>query len=146
LYGLSELECICRGCETDAVRRPAARPFVQDAQSAVRLPVSRSRRSPNFQAVARHFGRLERMAYLPVDGQRRSRSRGNHTREVSYAIQCIRRRALTYLVVATPTPVPFAFLSAGYHLEAGWREWQHVASRNGTVSTGVARGSEVAST
>ena len=43
LYGVSELECVCRGCETDAVRRPAARPFVQDAQSAVQLPESRSR-------------------------------------------------------------------------------------------------------
>jgi len=39
---------------------------------------------------------------------------------------------------------PFAFLSGGYHLEAGEPECQHVASRNGTVSTGVARGSEVA--
>jgi len=29
----------------DAVRRPAARAFVQDAQGAVRLPVSPSRRS-----------------------------------------------------------------------------------------------------
>jgi len=45
MYGVSELECVCRGCETDADRRPAARLFVQDAQSAVRLPVSRSRRS-----------------------------------------------------------------------------------------------------
>jgi len=44
MYGVSELECVCRGCETDAGRRPAARPFVQNAQSAVRLPVSRSRR------------------------------------------------------------------------------------------------------
>jgi len=31
--------------DPDVVRRPAARPFVQDAQSAVRLPVSPSRRS-----------------------------------------------------------------------------------------------------
>jgi len=31
--------------DPDAVRRPAARPFVQDAQSEVRLPVSPSRRS-----------------------------------------------------------------------------------------------------
>jgi len=45
LYGISELEFVCRSCETDAVRRPTARPFVQDAQSAVRLPESRSKRS-----------------------------------------------------------------------------------------------------
>ena len=39
MYGVSELECVCRGCPTDAVGRPAARSFVQDAQShsAVRL-------------------------------------------------------------------------------------------------------------
>jgi len=43
LYGLSELEFVCRGCETDAVRRPATRSFAQDGQSAVRLPESRSR-------------------------------------------------------------------------------------------------------
>jgi len=56
-------ECVCRGCETDAVRRPAARPFVQDAQSAVRLPVSgRDEVETDFQAVARHFGRRERIA------------------------------------------------------------------------------------
>jgi len=36
---------VYRSCETDAVRGPAARPFVQDAQSAMRLPESRSRRS-----------------------------------------------------------------------------------------------------
>jgi len=38
MYGVSELECVCRGCPTDAVGRPAARSFVQDAQghSAVR--------------------------------------------------------------------------------------------------------------
>ena len=73
MYGVSELECVCLGCETDAGRRPALR----------------------------------------------YRSRANHTQEVSYAIQCIRRRVLTDLVVVTPTPAPFAFLSAGYHLEAG---------------------------
>jgi len=67
LYGLSKLECVCRGCETDSV------------------------------AV----------------------SRPRQTREVSYAIQCIRRRVLKYLVVVTPTPAPFGFLSEGYHLEAG---------------------------
>jgi len=46
------------------LRDPAARPFVQDTQSAVRLPVSRSRRSRDrsTQAVARHFGRRERIA------------------------------------------------------------------------------------
>jgi len=50
----------------DAGRRPAARPFVQDAQSAMPQPASRSRLrledSTDLQAVAWHFGRLERMA------------------------------------------------------------------------------------
>jgi len=36
---------VCCSCETDAVRRPAARLFVQDAQSGMRLPESGSRRS-----------------------------------------------------------------------------------------------------
>jgi len=45
LHELRDHYRVYRSCETDAVRRPAARPFVQDAQSAVRLPVSRSRRS-----------------------------------------------------------------------------------------------------
>ena len=44
LDGVIELESVCRGCETDAGRRPAARPFVQDAHIAVRLRESRSRR------------------------------------------------------------------------------------------------------
>ena len=35
--------CVCRSCETRAIRRPAARSFVQDAQSAMRLPESQSR-------------------------------------------------------------------------------------------------------
>jgi len=48
--------------DPDAVLRPAARPFVQDAQSAVRLPVRRDEVETDFQAVARHFGRRERMA------------------------------------------------------------------------------------
>jgi len=33
---------VCRSCETDTVRRAAARPFGRDAQSAMRLPESRS--------------------------------------------------------------------------------------------------------
>jgi len=50
--------------DPDAVRRPAARPFVQDARSAVRLSVSPSRRSQDevetvLQAVAWHFGRRD---------------------------------------------------------------------------------------
>jgi len=133
---------VCRSCETDAFRRPAARPFVQDAQSAVRLPVSPSRRSRDRLSGSRKALWASRTNRLAA-GRRpasRSRSRGNHTREVSYAIQSIRRRALTYLV-ATPTPAPFAFLSAGY-LPASmsgsmWR-------REMAVSIGVSRGSEVA--
>ena len=35
LYGVSELEFVCRGCETDAGRLSAARRFVQDWQSGM---------------------------------------------------------------------------------------------------------------
>jgi len=37
LYGVRELGFVCRSCETDAGRRPAAKRFVQDAQSGMRL-------------------------------------------------------------------------------------------------------------
>jgi len=40
LYGISELEFVCRSCETDAGGRPADRRFVQDAQSGMRLAES----------------------------------------------------------------------------------------------------------
>jgi len=43
--------------------------------------------STDLQAVARHFGHLERIAYLPVDGRRRSRSRDKHTRVIQIQIQ-----------------------------------------------------------
>jgi len=54
LHEVSELECVCCSCETNAVRRPAARLFVRDAQSAMRLPESGSRRplADPFQATA----------------------------------------------------------------------------------------------
>jgi len=45
LHELIDHYRVYRSCETDAVRGPAARPFVQDAQSVMRLPESRSRRS-----------------------------------------------------------------------------------------------------
>jgi len=101
--------------DCDAGRRPAARRFVRDAQSAVRLPVSRSRLRLD-RLTGSHTALWASWTNGLAAGRRpasRSRSRGNHTREVSYVIQCIRRRALTYLVVATPTPAPFAFLSVG---------------------------------
>ena len=82
MYGVSELECVYRGGETDAVRRPAARPFVQDAQSAVRLPVSRPRRSRDRLSGSRTTLWVSRTNRLAA-GRRpasRSRSRGNHTR------------------------------------------------------------------
>jgi len=106
MYGVRELECVCRGCETDTGRGPAARPFVQDVQSAVRLPVSRSRRSRDLLSGSHTALWASRTNGLAA-GRRpasRSRSRANHTQEVSYAIQCIRRRVLSYLVVVTPTP------------------------------------------
>jgi len=73
LYGVSELEFVYRGCETGAVRRPAARPFLQDAQNAVRLPVLTGSRT------ALRASRTNRLAA----GRRpasRSRSCGSHTR------------------------------------------------------------------
>jgi len=115
MYGVSELLCDWRGCETDAGRRPAARPFFKTPKSAVRLPVSWSRRSRDLLSGSRTALWASRSNGLAA-GRRpasRSRSRANHTKEVSYAIQCIRRRVLIYLLVVTPTPAPFAFLSAG---------------------------------
>jgi len=82
MCGVSELECVCSGCETDAVRRPTARPFVQDAQSAVRLSVSRSRRSRDGLSGSRMALSTSRTNRLAA-GRRpasRSRSRSNHTR------------------------------------------------------------------
>jgi len=117
MYGVSELECVCRGCVTDAGRRPAARPFVQDVQSAVRLPVSRPRRSRDWLSGSRTalwgLGVADESPSSRSTASVAVSSRANHTQEVSYAIQCIRRRVLTYLVVVTPTPAHFAFLSAG---------------------------------
>jgi len=43
-YEVSDLECVCCSCETDAVRRPAARLSFDT----------------HFQAVACHFARRER--------------------------------------------------------------------------------------
>jgi len=82
MYGVSELRYVCRGCETGAVRQPAARPFVQDAQGAVRLPVSRSKRSRDRLSGSRTALLASRTNRLAA-GRRpasRSRSRGNHTR------------------------------------------------------------------
>jgi len=73
---------VCRSCETDAFRRPAARPFVQDAQSAVRLPVSPSRRSRDRLSGSRKALWASRTNRLAA-GRRpalRSRSRSKHTR------------------------------------------------------------------
>jgi len=43
LHEVSELESVCCSCETDAVRRPAARLVVRDTQGGMRLPESGSR-------------------------------------------------------------------------------------------------------
>jgi len=45
LREVGELSCFCCSCETDAVRRPAASLFVEDAQSSMRLSKTGSRRS-----------------------------------------------------------------------------------------------------
>jgi len=82
LYGVSELEYVCCGCETDAGRRPTARPFVQDAESAMRLPVSQSRRSRDRLSGSRMALWASRTNRLAT-GRRpasRSRSRDKHTR------------------------------------------------------------------
>ena len=82
MYGVSELEYVCCGCETDAGRRPTARPFVQDAESAMRLPVGQSRRSRDRLSGSRMALWASRTNRLAT-GRRpasRSRSRDKHTR------------------------------------------------------------------
>jgi len=82
LYGVCELEFLCRGRETDALRRPAARPLVQDAQRAMRLTESRSRQSRNRLSVSRMALWASPTNGLTTGRRPASRSRGRdkHTR------------------------------------------------------------------
>jgi len=69
----------------------------------------------------------------PVDGQRRGLAAAKNIREVSYSIQCIRRRAITYLVVAKPTHRPFCLLQRRSRLASlpalGVAKWHSVGRR-----------------
>jgi len=80
LYAVSELEFVCRSCETDAGRRPAARRFIQDAQSGMRLADGVERKSRlTLSRMALWASRTNRL----TAGRRpasRSRSRNKHTR------------------------------------------------------------------
>jgi len=120
MYGVSELQCVCRSCEIDAVRRPAARTFVQDAQCTVRLPVSQSRRSRDRLSGSRTALWASRTNGLAAGPRPASRSgrRGNHTRgQLRHTVDS--SPCLNVLSSCHAHPHPFAFLSAGYHLEAG---------------------------
>jgi len=99
------LSCLLQLRDRDAVRRPAARPFVQDAQSAVRLPVSRSRRSRHRLSGGRMTTLwASRTNRLAAGRRTASRSLNCDKHDSDHLLmQCIRRRALTYLE-ATPTP------------------------------------------
>jgi len=84
LHGVSELEFVCRSCETHAGRRPAARRFFQAPQSGMRLAESGvwSRRSRHPLSGSRMSLCASRTNCLAA-GRRpasRSRSRDKHTR------------------------------------------------------------------
>ena len=97
-------------CETDAVRGLAARPFVHDAQSAMRLPESRSRRSPDLLSGSPMALCASRTNGLAADRRSASRFRNCDKHDSDHLrMQCIRSRALKCLE-ATPTPRPFWFL------------------------------------
>jgi len=93
-YEVSELECVCCSCETDAVRRPAARlsfdiPTFRQSHATLRVA--------NDSYSCRSTDSIGRATAT------------NHTTG-HLRVQCIGRHALTYLEVATPTRRPFCFL------------------------------------
>jgi len=133
LYEVSELEFVCRGRQTDAVRRPAARPFVQDAQSAMRLAENPSKRSRDRLSGSCMALWASRTNGLAAGRRPASRSRGRDKHTKGQFIQCIRRRAITYLVVATPTHRPFCLLQRRSRLASlparGVAKWHNVDRR-----------------
>ena len=64
MYGVSELEFVCRSCETAtlAVDRLLDDSFAMPKVPCDCLKVGLDFVSTDLQAVARHFGRLERLA------------------------------------------------------------------------------------
>jgi len=64
LYGITDFSCDCRGCETAtlAVDRLLDDSFAMPKVPCDCLKVGLDFVSTDLQAVARHFGRLERLA------------------------------------------------------------------------------------
>jgi len=64
LYGVTDLSCVCRGCEsaTLAVDRLLGDSFATPKVPCDCLEAGLDFVSTDFQAVAQHFGRLKRMA------------------------------------------------------------------------------------
>jgi len=91
LHELRDHYRVYRSCETDAVRRSAARPFVQAVQSAMRLPERTNDLAANRRTAASRSHNCDKHD-------------SDHLR-----MQCIQRRSLTCLE-ATPTRRPFWFL------------------------------------
>jgi len=79
-----------------------------------KVPVSRSRRSRNRLSGSRTALWASRTNRLAAGRRTASRSRNCDKHDSDHLrMQCIRRRALTYLE-ATPTPRPFQAFSGGY--------------------------------
>ena len=97
VYGVSELECVCRSRETNAVRRPAARRFVRDAQSGMRLPESGSRLriDPTFSQSHANLRVLNESPSSRLTASVGLAAATNKL-EFTYSMQCISRRVLTY--------------------------------------------------
>jgi len=94
LYEVSELECVCCSCDTNADGRPAARLFVQDAQIGIRLPESGSRRSRDRLSGSR----------MPLYASRtNSLAAGRRTASVAQ-LQQTHDRSLTSAVNSPPCP------------------------------------------
>jgi len=114
LREVSELPYACCSCETDAVRRAAARLFVQDAQNAVPLPESGSRRSRDRLSDSHMPLWASRTNSVAAGRRRASVSQLQQAYEtVHVRMQRVRRRALRYLEIATPTRRHFCFPHGG---------------------------------
>jgi len=66
LYGVTDLSCVCRGCETATLSVDRLL-VLGDSFATPKVPcdclkVGLDSVSTDLEAVARHFGRLERMA------------------------------------------------------------------------------------
>jgi len=98
LYEVTDLSCVCRGCETAtlAVDRLLGYSFATPTVPCDCLKVGLDFVSTDFQAVARHYGHLERMAYSCRSTDSVGLAAATNKLEFTYAIQCIRRRVLTY--------------------------------------------------